>query len=68
MYSDEENKNLEAKLDILSQQVKIKRDQLELQENDEKEKIRIVKKANQIHQIKMTLKNSKTDLQEPIDF
>ena len=24
MYSDEENKNLEAKLDILSQQVKIK--------------------------------------------
>lgn len=38
MYSDEENKNLEAKLDILSQQVKIKRDQLELQENDEKEK------------------------------
>ena len=36
MYSDEENKNLEAKLDILSQQVKIKRDQLELQENDEK--------------------------------
>ena len=33
-----------------------------------KKKIQIVKKANQIHQIKMILKNSKTDLQEPIDF
>ena len=53
MYSDEENKNLEAKLDILSQQVKIKRDQLELQENDEKEKNTNSKESEPDSSIKM---------------
>ena len=38
MYSDEENRNLEAKLDILSERVKKKLDQMKEEEDKKEEK------------------------------
>ena len=57
MYSDEENRNLEAKLDILSERVKKKLDQMKEEEDKKEEKIK-----------KRTQKNLRKGLQDIIDF
>lgn len=64
MYSDEENRNLEEKLDVLSKQVKAKRDQLV----EEKSQKRDSGNEDVIEKDEDDTQKFEKDLQDIIDF